>query len=99
MAALVGTNGVVTIVNTTDTFTVQGSPNATLFQPQAASLYASAATHLILVDADGVVILEAGVAALTSKEWDNHFFAGLRPFKTPIHATTLTAGGRLRLYM
>ena len=106
MAALVSSNGIVTIINTTDTFTAPGygsslgNSTGAIMQPQAVSLYGSAVSQLVLVDADGVVLLEAGVGtAKTHAIWDSHFFAGQRPWKTPIHCTTLTAGARLRIYI
>ena len=99
MAALVMSNGVITISNTTDTFTMPQGAGALLL-PQSASFYGSAVSQLVLVDADGVVQLELGVGvAKTNEVLDGHFFAGMRPWKTPIKATTCTAGGRLRLYI
>lgn len=97
MAALTGTNGVLLIANTTDTFTPSDG-GSKMFQPQAADFYGSAASHLILNDADGVTVLELGVAAGQSVALDAHYFVGLRPWKCPIKAATLTAGGRLRLF-
>ncbi len=99
MAALTGTNGVLTIANTTDTYTSPvGAGNP--FLPVSALLYASAVSQLVLVDADGVVVLELGVGtAQTGLIIDHHFFEGIRPWKTPIQATTCTAGARLRLYL
>lgn len=99
MAALVASNGVITINNTTDTFTMPQGAGGQL-QPQSAIFYGSAVSQLVLVDADGVVQLELGIGvAQTSQVLDGHFFAGIRPWKTPIKATTCTAGGRLRLYI
>jgi hypothetical protein len=91
-----GTNGVVTFANTTDTFTPQGTVS---WQPTAADFYGSAASHLIFQDADGVTVLELGVAAGTSINLDAHYFIGLRPWKCPVKAQTLTAGSKLRLMM
>jgi hypothetical protein len=105
MGALVASNGIITIANTTDTFTqpVGGSSltpqTGALLQPQAAILTASAATHAILVDADGVVLLDLQAAALSNVALDNHFFMGIRPYKTPIKCSTLTGGGKLRIYI
>jgi hypothetical protein len=98
MAALTGTNGVLTIANTTDTFTKPSGSGQT-FQPQAALFNASAAGHLILTDADGVTVLELYAGASASVALDAHFFVGMRPWKTPIKAGTLTGGGSIRLYM
>jgi hypothetical protein len=99
MAALIPTNGVLTISNSTDTFTAPGDSVGKPFSPRAASFTASAAGHVILQDADGVTMLELYAAATSSKEIDNHFFANLRPFKTPIKCSVFTGGGKLRLYV
>ena len=106
MAALVSSNAIVTIANTTDTFTAPGygsslgNSTGAIMQPQAVVLYGSAVSQCVLVDADGVVLLELGVGtAKTAVTLDAHFFAGQRPWKTPIHCTTLTAGARLRVYL
>ena len=97
MSALTGTNGIVTISNTTDTFTpVDGG--AKMFSPQAADFYGSVAAKLVLQDADGVTVMEMGVAAGACIMVDAHWFGGIRPWKCPIKASTLTSGGRLRLY-
>ena len=98
MAALSTTNGILTIANTTDTFT-SGAGAGYGIVPQALSFTASAAGHLVLTDADGVTVLELYAAALSSKEIDNHFFAGIRPWKTPIKAGTLSGGGKCRIYV
>ena len=99
MAALVPSNGVLTISNTSDTFTAPGDSVGHPFLPQAMNVYASAATHVVIQDADGITMLELGVAAAQSKELDNHYFVGLRPWKTPIKCSTLTAGGRVRIHV
>jgi len=98
MSALVATNGILTIANTTDTYggTVTTPANC---QPQALSFTASAAGHLILTDADGVTVFEAYAGAGSSKEVDAHFFMGIRPWKCPIKAGTLTGGGKCRIYV
>jgi len=98
MAALVATNGILTIANTTDTFTPTDG-GAKMVQPQALSFTASAAGHLVLTDADGVTVMELYAAALSSKEVDAHFFMGIRPWKCPIKAGTLTGGGKCRIYV
>ena len=104
MAALSASNGIVTIANTTDTFTQQSQSNSFgpavgLMQPQAVILTSSAASHAILTDADGVVLLDLYAAATSNNELDGHYFMGIRPWKTPIKCTTLTGGGKLRIYV
>ena len=99
MAALVASNGVLTISNTTDTFTAPGDSVGHPFQPQAALFTASAAGHVVLQDADGITMLELYAAASGSVVVDQHFFIGLRPFKTPIKCSVFTGGGKLRLYV
>jgi len=97
MAALNMSGGIVTITNTTDTFThSKGSGYSVL--PESASFWCSAAGHLILTDANGVVVLEMSAAAGAVDWRDSHFFNGIRPWVTPIKATTLSGGGKLRLY-
>ncbi len=95
MAALVSSSGIVTIANTTDTFDSQGTK---AFQPQAALFTCSAAGHVILTDANGVVVLELYGAASSSTPIDYHFFEKQRPYLTPIKCSTFTGGGKLRLY-
>ena len=105
MAALNASNGIITIANSTDTFTQQsvGSSLAPqsgfLLQPQAVILTPSAASHAILTDADGVVLLDLYAAASANNELDGHYFLGIRPWKTPIKCSTLTGGGKLRIYI
>jgi hypothetical protein len=101
MSALTGTNGVLTISNTTDTYgtaKAAGTEPGNV-QPQALSYICSVAGHLILTDADGVTVLELYSGALSSKELDAHFFAGIRPWKAPIKAGTLTVGTKVRIYI
>jgi hypothetical protein len=98
MSAIVPSNGVLTFTASTQTFTpVDGG--AKMFQAQALNYYGSAASHLVLKDTDGVTLLELGIAAVSSKELDAHYFVGLRPWKCPIQPTTITAGSRLRIYV
>lgn len=100
MAALVASNGVLTILNTTDTFSAPGAlASGQLFQPQALVFTASTAGHLIMTDADGVTVLELYAAALSSVQLDSHFFMGMRPWKTPVKAGTLAGGGKVRIYV
>ncbi len=97
MAALVATNGILTIQNTTDTFTPNdGGANRVL--PVAAILTSSAASHCVLQDAQGVTILDLYAAATANTLLDSHFFHGMTPWKAPIKCSTLTGGGKLRLY-
>jgi len=98
MAALTGTNGVITIANTTDTYTSPAGAGYG-FIPVAASVFFSAAGKFILTDADSVKQLEVASGAGTSVILDNHNFAGRRPWKTPIKAATLTGGAICRLFM
>ena len=98
MAALVPSNGIVKITNTTDTFT---APNGSVtVNPRAAILYGSAVSQFVLKDADGIVLLEMGIGtAKTHQMLDEHFFSGMRPWKTPLQASTCTAGARFYLYI
>jgi hypothetical protein len=101
MSALTGTNGILTIANTTDTYGTAGGTGSTPgnVQPQALSYVCSVAGHLVLTDADGVTVMELYSGALSSKEVDAHFFAGIRPWKAPIKAGTLTVGTKVRIYL
>jgi hypothetical protein len=105
MGALNASNGIITIANTTDTFTQQsqgsslGPQTGGLLTPQAMILTASAASHAILVDADGVVLADLFAPVSGNALLDGHFFAGIRPYKTPIKCSTLTGGGKLRIYI
>jgi len=98
MAALTGTNGVLRITNTTDTFTPSGNA-APVFLPQNLVFTASVAGHVILQDADGVTLIELYAAAQASVVLDNHFFMGMRPWKCPIKCSTFTGGGAIRMAM
>jgi hypothetical protein len=96
MAALTASNGIVTISNTTDTFSPSGGTGS--FLPASLVLYGSVVGQLVLKDADGVILLELGIGTIkTSVTLDGHFFAGIRPWKSPIKASTCTAGLRLHL--
>jgi hypothetical protein len=87
-----------TIANTTDTFTAPGGASTgNPFQPQTLYFTSSTAGHMVLVDADNVVQCELYAAALSSKELDGHFFMGIRPWKTPIKLSVLTGGGKVRI--
>ena len=98
MAALTGTNGVITISNTTDTYT-SPSGSGWLFIPTVASVYFSAAGRFILQDADGVTQMDIASGAGTTVPLDAHNFQGRRPWKTPIKASTLTGGAICKLFM
>ena len=89
--------GIATFLNTTATFThALGAGYAAI--PFAASFYCSAAGHAILTDQNGVVVLEMAASAGMVDWRDSHFFKDIRPWLTPLKATTLSGGGKLRLY-
>lgn len=93
------TNGILTFLNTTNVFTPVDGGSAML-NPRSLTFYGSAVSQLVMVDADGVTILELGVGvAKTHVSLDGHFFSGIRPWKCPIKCTTLTAGSRVRIYL
>ena len=96
MSALTGSNGILTISNTTDTYGGTTTEPANV-QPQSLSYVCSVAGHLVLQDANGVTVLELYAAAQTSKEIDYHYFQFMRPWKAPIKASTLTVGTKVRI--
>lgn len=100
MAALISTNGILTISNTTDTY---GGTSTTPLMIKPVGLVWSnsltAGARLVLQDADGVTIVElTNEAAKATGVLDEHFFAGMRPWKGPIKASVLTSG-TVRLYL
>jgi len=99
MAALTGTNGMLTIANTTDTFGVAAPGTPSEFLPRNLILTASGAGNAIIVDADGVILMNLYVPSGQSLIIDEHFFMGMRPWKCPIKCSTLTNNGRVRMAM
>ena len=98
MAALTATNGIVTIANTTDTYTSGTADNR--FLPAAAVMTFSTTGRMVLTDKDGAVLLDLTAPANTTVPLDAHYFQkGMSLWKSPIKCTgTFPAGGKLRLY-
>jgi len=98
MAALTASAGIVTISNTTDTYTpVTSTPR---FLPVAALATFSVAGRIILQDANGVTLLDI-TGGTNSTQWlDDHFFQrGIALWVAPVKcAGTFPGGGKLRLY-
>lgn len=100
MAAVLPTNGILTITATTQTFMPVGPYGHV--QPVALNWSAipSAGGSCIIEDADGNTVLELTAGAGEGdKTLDSHFFAFLLPWKGPIAATTLATGSSLRIYV
>ena len=98
MAALTASAGIVTISNTTDTYTpVTTTPR---FLPVAALATFSVAGRIILQDASGVTLLDITGATNTTVHIDDHFFQrGIALWVAPVKcAGTFPGGGKLRLY-
>ena len=99
MAALTASAGIVTISNTTDTYSPysSGTPR---FLPVGVIATFSVAGRIILQDANGVTLLDITGAANSTQWLDEHFFQrGIAMWTAPVKcAGTFPGGGKLRLY-